>query len=64
MVELLAEVGRVKTWRSGPPVGPLGRHVRLLPEHDRFRLAVENALGRWHALAGMVVRRGPPSTVP
>jgi chromosome segregation ATPase len=55
MDEFIAEVARVKTWKAGPPVGPLGQHVRLKPEHERFRLAVENALGRWHTLAGMAV---------
>lgn len=57
MDEFIAEVGRVKTWKAGTPVGPLGQHVRLKPERERFRLAVENALGSWHTLAGMAVRR-------
>ena len=59
MDELIAEVARVKSWKAGPPVGPLGQHVRLKPAHEHYRLAVENALGRWHTLAGMAVRRGP-----
>ena len=59
MDELIAEVARVTSWKAGPPVGPLGQHVRLKPAHEHYRLAVENALGRWHTLAGMAVRRGP-----
>jgi len=55
MDEFVAELGRVTTWMAGPPVGPLGQHVRLKAEHERFRLAAENALGRWHTLAGMAV---------
>ena len=55
MDELIAEVARVTSWKAGPPVGPLGQHVRLKPAHEHYRLAVENALGRWHTLAGMAV---------
>ena len=57
MDEFIAEVARVQTWKAGPPVGPLGQHVRLKPEHEHFRLAVEKGLGGWNTLAGMAVRR-------
>ena len=57
MDEFIAEVARVQTWKAGPPVGSLGQHVRLKPEHEHFRLAVEKGLGGWNTLAGMAVRR-------
>ena len=48
MDELIAEVARVTSWKAGPPVGPLGQHVRLKPAHEHHRLAVEPRRARRH----------------
>lgn len=54
MPELVRQVERAQ-WTGGRPVGPIGAHIKLRPEHRRYAAVVESALGGWGALAAFVV---------